>query len=95
VLTDNSSVSSEGALVAVIVGTALFALGCALILNPANLTARMHQRNIDRLSSIRNPAIRSWLYPNTLVPLWVVRYGVGLWFCVGGIAYAVAAGRSL
>jgi hypothetical protein len=28
-------------------------------------------------------------------PLWLVRYGIGLWFCACAVAFAIVAARSL
>jgi hypothetical protein len=86
-----SAGEASGALIAAV---AIFLLGSGLILNPANLTARMHQRNVEWWSR-RSRAIRAWGFPQELAPFWLVRYGVGLWFCACAVALAIAAGQSL
>ena len=80
--------------VALVAAIAFFILGLGLILNPADLTARMHHQNVEWWSR-RSSASRSWGYVQEWIPLWVVRYGVGLWFCVLAVALAIAVGRSL
>ena len=87
-----STGEASGALIAAIV---IFLVGSGLILNPANLTARMHHHSVQWWSRRRSRAFRSWGFPQGLAPFWLVRYGVGLWFCACAVVLAIAAGQSL
>ena len=80
---------------ALAVSAVMFALGSGWLANFANVPARTHQYAVDWWSR-RNP-IFYWpfsTYWPGLVPFWVWRLTLGLWFCGWAIALAIAAGRS-
>lgn len=69
----------------------MFVAGSGYLVNIANLPARMHQYSIgwwERRLKIR-PV---WL---DVVPFWVWRLTIGVWFCGWSIVLAVTAERSL
>jgi len=76
---------------ALIVAIVFFAFGSCLVLNPANVTTRLHERNVDWWSRRKSGVMRSWGLPQEAMPLWVVRYGVGFWFCGCAVVLAIVA----
>jgi hypothetical protein len=88
-----SANEADGALV---VSVVMFVLGSAYLANVGNVPARIYKYSIDWWS--RRRPISYWpfsTYWPGLIPFWVWRLAIGLWFCGCSIALAIAAGRSL